>query len=283
MPVILSLVPTWVALLALAAQAMRAEGKLLHRPNGGSNAVGQGLAAQGCAGQPADLSPQLLDPLQHGIMALRPQPACRMDQGHLGLPDRLLGLCLDVEEILLGGLDRPDEPGLLVHEDQGRAQVDAGRALGLVGGIDVEAQAGMAMAPLDADDAVLVQHRQMALHLAVGAADMARQGGVGDAQHRPAGPAAARQQLQQDLQRLADGMAQRPAPGRIPKDHAGPIDRGHGLGEALVVDGPLGGAFLACLAFGGEDAGPGGVGRRMELVFRSHHPVRTFAGAFLSS
>ena len=56
---------------------------------------------------------------------------------------------------------------------------------------------------------------------------------------------------------MAGGLAERPAPGRIPKDHAGPIDGGHGLGEALVVGGAPGGLPLARLAAGGEDAGPG--------------------------
>ena len=180
--------------------------------------------------------------------------------------------------------------GLLVREHQGGSQVDAGRRVrpgGLAVGVELEAEAGMAAAPVDADDALLVEDRQMALHLALAAADPAGQSRVGHAQHRQSAPAGLRQELQQDLEGVARGFAQGSAPGRGVDGHAGLAHGRQSGGEALVAGGALAGASLAFLPLGADDASAGGILAVVwpwvcsAGVLGLHLPVRTLTGAFL--
>ena len=84
-------------------------------------------------------------------------------------------------------------------EDQGRAEIDAGDgAGGIFAAVDVEAQPGVAAAPVDADHAMLVHYGEVALDLAFAAADTVGQGSIGDPQDRQLIPAAARQQPQKN-------------------------------------------------------------------------------------
>ena len=182
------------------------------------------------------------------------------DQRPLGVPDGIeRGLSLGLAT-LLGAANGVVELLLLVGEDQGRAEIDAGDGAGgiLVAAVDVEAEPGIAAAPVDADHAMLVHYGEVALDLAFAAANTVGQGSIGDPQDRQLIPAAARQQPQKKLERFDGGAAEGAATGGGVENGAGLLDAGDGGGEAAIGVGTGHGLGLPGIAAG--DAAPGGVG-----------------------
>jgi len=269
---------------------MRPVGELASGLGGGFDPGRQGTGAEGGPCELAHLGAQLLDLLPGGGVPCRCQALGGMDQLDLCLPDGSQSPLAGLRELLLGCQDGSRQLGLLMREHQGGSQVDAGRRVrpgGLVVTMELEAEAGMAAAPVDADDALLVQQGQMPLHLALAAADPAGQGRVGRPQHRQAAPAGLRQELQQDLEGVARGFAQGSAAGRGVDGHTGLAHGRQGAGEALVASGAPLRASLAFLPLGADDAGAGGILAvvwpwvRRGGALGLHDPVHTLTGAFL--